>query len=185
MRLPGYGFLLCLFFSLAAFRFDAAVEGFLIEAKNMHPKVLSDTKGILTVTFSELDYYVGLKMEPAKLLMHTYTDSTGYQPFTGSVTVDNSKAVSGIDYSNMIIRRFPVTAVDAPMVQIIYDVHKNLRTWISITDRSYARTSVGQLIPARLTGLEPARNLDLSYDVFYLMNGKPRIFYQTPDESSA
>lgn len=179
------GLLVFLTFILTAFRFDAAIEGFLIEADKIHPKVFEETTGVLTVTFSELDYYINIKMEPAKLLAYGYTDSTSYEPSEKHVTVDNSKAISGIDYNNMIIHRFPIVDFDLPMVQIVYDVQRNLRAWVAITEGKYVRTSVGQLMPVTISRFAAAKDLDLSYDIFYLLKGKPRLFYQAPDESAA
>ena len=162
-----FSLLVLLTFILTAFRFDAAVDEYLIAASEIHPAVLAETKGVITVTFSDLDYNAHFKMKPGKLLRYDYTDTTSYRPSHHFVTIDNSKGISGIHYNNMITRRFPIVSFDAPMVQIVYDVQKNLRTWVVLTDGKYVRTSVGQLMPVAVSRPDPATNLDHSYDVFY------------------
>jgi hypothetical protein len=177
--------LICCPALLSSFRFDAPAEQFLVPAEKIHPKALQEVRGVLTVTFAELDYYIDIKMEPAKLLTYKYTDTTGHQATRFFLTIENTKALSGIDYSGVIIRRFPIVQYGDSFVQIIYNVEKNLRAWIQVVDNKYARTSVGQLVPASSMLFTPGKNLSYSFDVFYLLKGKKRIFYQTPNETSA
>jgi hypothetical protein len=167
-----------------AFSLDAAVESFRIEQNKIHPQALIGIQGIITITFSELNYYIEMDVEPAKIQTYTSHDGARGKAQQLVLTPDNTKALSGIDYSGMVIRRFPVVRVGTSIVEIIYDMEKNLRAWIMIDDHEYVRTNIGQLVEAKILFFDDAQNLNVSFDLFYLLNGFPRTFYEAADETS-
>jgi hypothetical protein len=163
---------------------DAAVESFMVEPAAIHRDALRGAIGVITITFSELDYFIEMKMPSAKI--QTYSSKEGSRGGTNKLhlSLENIKVISGLDYSGLIYRRFPIVNTGTGILEIVYDVEKNLRAWIMIDDHNYVRTSVGQLLPSTILMFGDQTLNEETVDLFFLLNGKARKFYQRPDDTS-
>jgi hypothetical protein len=158
---------------------DAPVEEFYIPAEKIHPRALEGVIGVMTITFVDLGYYTYI-MNPPPAQIQGYQKKEGFSDSATLVlSLKNIRALSGIDYEQMIIRRFPVVAVDNNFYEIVYDLEKNLRIWVH-TENQYVRTNIGQLVPMRMTWFSDQKNLFFGAELFYLMKGRPRKYYESP-----
>lgn len=166
--------------------FDAAVEEFLIESSRINPASLDGAIGVYSITFAELNYAAEMDMPPASV--QTFDPQSNYfsenKQVLPALTVNNTKAISGIEYSGLILRRFPIVERKESLIRIVYDSEKNLRAWVQQVDNNYVRTNVGQLIPATAFFFADRKNTSVTMDIFYLLNGKPRLFYEKPDAAA-
>jgi hypothetical protein len=170
--------------AVTVFAADAPVERFLIEPNKIHPDALKGILGVMHVTFVELDYYIHFSPPPAEI--QGFERKEG-EPQVASLklSLTNTKPLSGIDWSQMVVRRFPISQKDGRMVEIVYDLEKNLRIWVQTADDQYVRTTMGQLVSAGFTWFHDRDSLTMGPDIFYLLNGKPRRFFESPDNVAA
>src|SRR5688572_29103592 len=89
-----------------AMALDAPAEEFYIDPAKIHPQALKDVKGIVMITFAELDYYIHFKTPPAKI--QGYLRQDGLDSAYLQLSMKNVKPLSGVDYMQMTLRRFPV-----------------------------------------------------------------------------
>jgi hypothetical protein len=165
------------------FVWDAPSEEFYVAPKKIHPQASKEVQGVLSIKFLDLGYSMHFSPQPAKIQGY-HRKEAGTDSASLVLSIKNIKALSGVNYEQMIIRRFPITAIDGGFCQIVYDVEKNLRIWVQIVDNNYVRTSVGQLVPANAILFADSDQVGFAPDIFYLLDGKRRRFYKDPKEDA-
>jgi hypothetical protein len=187
-------FALCIFL-LFRFSFcvaDAPYENFFINSKEIPADSLKNIIGILSIDFSDPDYYHSERSNsPAAVQLF---DKPVGKPLQ-LLTIGNAYTISGIDWNGGITRRFPVIATIGEYVQIIFDVRHNTRAWIRMKKiplekrsekNSHLDTvfSTDQKCKAELTLFDSIGNKPMPADIFSLMKEKPRKFYAMPAKDS-
>jgi hypothetical protein len=170
-------------FSNPASNFDAPGEAFYIEPEKIHPKALHGVLGVMTITFAELSYHIHFNPPVAEIQGYERREDLA-DTASLVISLKNIKPLSGINYQQMIVRRFPVIAVDGSYCEIVYDLQNNLTIWVQTEKESYVRTSVGQLMPMDVTWFSDNSNASFTPELFYLMNGKSRKFYESPSDTA-
>jgi hypothetical protein len=163
---------------------DAPMETFFIQPEKIHPEALKNIQAIITITFLDPGYHYVLPPQPVKIQGHPgRSEQSEIMPMV--LTLENIRPLSGVDYEQIVIRRFPVTEVDGNLFEIVYDLEKNLRTWVYIMNNTYIRTSVGQFMPVEVTSLTENGSVNFHPDIFYLLNGDARRFYESPQDDAS
>lgn len=107
---------------------DAPYEKFLVDTTNIHPQAIKNIKGILSISFTDPDYYnTERSNNPAQIQLF---DSPDFANENSLLTIENQSAISVLEWSHGYTYKFPLLEKEGNFIKIIYNVKKNLTAWI-------------------------------------------------------
>jgi hypothetical protein len=178
-----FGRLILIFQISSGFIVDAPSERFYVTPERIHTQALRDVKGIISIRFVEVLRSEDFEKPPAEILTYNL-EKEGNMTSGTALTLKNINPLSGFDWEDITIRRFPVLETRNEYYRIVYDVEKNLQAWILGDPAGFVRATTGHWVRGEFTWFKNTDRMDLVADVFYLLNGKPRKFYELPKSDS-
>jgi hypothetical protein len=175
-------FLISIFKVTIALGIDAPTETFFVDAGKIHPQALRGVKGIISIYFVET-FHAIMKDHPAKVVTYAFGKEGSRSPSL-PLTLNNIRPLSGMDWEDETIRRFPVLEIRDEYYRIVYDVEKNLQAWILCHPSGFVRITTGHWVRGAFTWLKSTDKMNLSANIFYLLDGKSRKVYEQPRTDS-
>jgi hypothetical protein len=161
---------------------DTPSETFFVDVRKIHPQALRGVKGIISIHFVET-FHAIMKDHPAEIVTYTFAKEGSRGPSL-ALTLSNIRPLSGMDWEDQTIRRFPVMEIRDEYYRIVYDVEKNLQAWILCHPSGFVRITTGHWVRGEFTWLKFTEKMNLSANIFFLLDGKPRKFYEQPRTDS-
>ena len=175
-------FLISIFRITIAFGVDTPRETFFVDARKIHPQALRGVKGIISIHFVETFHAIMID-HPAKIVTYAFEKEGSRSPSL-ALTLKNIRPLSGMDWEDATIRRFPVMEIRDYYYRIVYDVEKNLQAWIHCDPSGFVRITTGHWVRGEFAWLKSTEKMNLSANIFYLLDGKPRKVYEQPKTDS-